>query len=308
MDGGNMDNTFVLMDGTALEGIPTADAKRSWPSKDELWAEEELFRDNAHFLLANAKRIFADSRMFLAPVRVMSGLAYLGAFPMPLLGGYLEWWINCPIASEGDGEEKQLVYIISGSPLSGSSASMAVKADGSCCRAEPRLHDLAHTFLEAMGRYKEPCNRFMAYSLEEVLDILKGEKAGRFEHSVQRIALEHRINRQAATIEDLGKKIERQSKMLGTYRLAMLRAIVRENLGRVVEAIRQCEELAANAASGRNKGSTRLPLTTLFRELGKRDKIDLGTPSMKFLKEELAKNGCLLPIQTGTDPDYRSSL
>ena len=32
--------------------------------------------------------------MFLAPVNVMSGAAYVGALPKPCVGTYLEWWLR----------------------------------------------------------------------------------------------------------------------------------------------------------------------------------------------------------------------
>ena len=70
------DDVFVIENGTTLRGYPRREecpAAFEWPNEDAQWVEAELFKAHAHFLLANREQIFADSRMFLAPVNVMSG-------------------------------------------------------------------------------------------------------------------------------------------------------------------------------------------------------------------------------------------
>ena len=69
--------------------------------------------------------------MFLAPVNVMSGAAYVGALPKPCVGTYLEWWLR-----RGKDE---LAYHVSGSPLSGANVSKSIAKDGSLCRFLRRL-------------------------------------------------------------------------------------------------------------------------------------------------------------------------
>ena len=49
----------------------------NWPNEDVRGVEADLFKTHAHFLFENRERVFADSRMFLAPVNVMSGAAYI---------------------------------------------------------------------------------------------------------------------------------------------------------------------------------------------------------------------------------------
>ena len=78
----NMNNWFAIENGTALRGYPRrvkSPAAFEWPNEDVQSVEAELFRAHADFLMENREKIFADSRMVLAPVNVMSGAAYVGA-------------------------------------------------------------------------------------------------------------------------------------------------------------------------------------------------------------------------------------
>ena len=113
------DGKIVLLNGTQLDCYPLADedietefqdkleldttgqyltVRKCKPKtthvSDEWMQKQQLFVDNAFYLLAHMDRIMNDSRMFLAPVAVQSGLAYTGTsgFKRPTLGVYLEWW------------------------------------------------------------------------------------------------------------------------------------------------------------------------------------------------------------------------
>jgi len=104
----------MIENGNVLKGYPLEtpdEAALKWPDGDVQDVDAELFVANAHFLFENRERIFADSRMFLAPVNVMSGGAYVGQFVKPTVGTYVEWWLR-------RGRE-ELAYHVSGSPLSG---------------------------------------------------------------------------------------------------------------------------------------------------------------------------------------------
>jgi len=167
-----------LMNGSELEATASqAKTKFAWPAKDVQCAEAKLFTDNAHFLLENAQRIFQDSRLFLTPVWIQSGMAYVGAFPAPCLGGYLEWWLNAECASKDTEGGRELVYFVSGSPMSGTNVSMAVKPDGTCDRSGGTLSQLARTYIEVMKRYQEPMRSCASYTLEEAINVLKGRQA-----------------------------------------------------------------------------------------------------------------------------------
>ena len=148
----------------------------------ELSLERQLFVENAFLLLRNKERIMQDSRMFLAPVAVQSGLAYTGTsgFRNPTVGVYLEWWSCCKgaVRSGGNGAES-LVYYMAGSPLSGANRCAAVHEDGTEEGVALRpFSDYWRSFMKINQRYSEAKARYQAYSLQQVLDILKsGETA-----------------------------------------------------------------------------------------------------------------------------------
>ena len=148
---------------------------------DEYEAERQynhhIFTENAWFFLDNAERIFSDSRMFFAPVKIQNGLAYVGdsAFRNPTLGTYLEWWLNHKEAAvDANGN---LVWYISGSPLSGRNCCSSATPDGKQVDIAQRTKflDIWTTFSEVNNRYNEAKQRCESYSLEEVLLKLCGE-------------------------------------------------------------------------------------------------------------------------------------
>jgi len=101
-------------------------------------------------------------------------MAYTGALVKPCLGGYLEWWLNCPCSTRREGGRLALTYFVSGSPLSGTNASASGWSDGTVGGATACLSLLAKTFIETMRRYREPRRRFVAYSLVDVISALRG--------------------------------------------------------------------------------------------------------------------------------------
>jgi len=277
-----------LMDGTTLSGAPRIGGAVDWPSKKVQSAEAELFVRNAHFLFANRVRVFSDSRLFLTPVRIISGMAYTGRLPMPCLGGYLEWWLHSEQASRGEGDERELVYVVSGSALSGASASMAVRADGTRRASGASLLALADSFGKVMRRYSEPMASMESFTLEEALDILKGRPPA-FEHSLERIILEQRVKAQAHEMDELKKAVALQDARIKAYEKALVRAVVREHPEDVRKALEQAEANRKDgAAAGKGRSADR-PVTMLFREFAKREGIVLSAPSRRFLMDELAK-------------------
>ena len=162
-----------LQVGTYKHKNPTEDQQKK---KERQKLEVDFFTQHAFFFLKNADRIFNDSRMFLAPVPVVNGLAYMGTggFRNPTLGIYLEWWINGSedILKDKDGK-KALTYRIAGSPLSGCNSCACVYPDGTTKKiAHSKFGTVWHSFIEINGRYKEAKQKFEAYSLREVFDIL----------------------------------------------------------------------------------------------------------------------------------------
>ena len=136
-----------------------------------------VFTENAWFLLDHAEDIFSDSRMFLAPVKVQNGLAYIGTggFKNPTIGVYLEWWMNYKDAAiDGSGN---LVWFISGSPLSGCNCCSSVTPDGEQVKInqQTKFLEIWRSFMSVNNRYTEAKQRAEAYSLEEVLLKLRGD-------------------------------------------------------------------------------------------------------------------------------------
>ncbi len=159
-------NEFTIENGTVMVGRPREtpdEAAMKWPDGDARKIDAGLFVANAHFLFENRERVFSDSQMFLAPVNVMSGGAYIGAFVKPTVGTYVEWWLR-------RGKE-ELAYHVSGSPLSGTNVSKAIAKDGSLvplgCGAS--FISLAKEYIDAHKRYLAERRKFKAYSLSEVL-------------------------------------------------------------------------------------------------------------------------------------------
>lgn len=149
------------------------------PTEELEQQQKKLFTDNAFYLLAHSERIMRDSRMFLAPVAVHNGLAYTGTsgFRNPTIGIYLEWWNECARALRTDNEgNRSLVFYLSGSPLSGANCCAEVYEDG---RIESvSVHsfiDHWRPFMAINQRYTEAKHMHLAYTLQQVLDILHAE-------------------------------------------------------------------------------------------------------------------------------------
>ena len=202
---------IVLLDGRELECYPKEAAEGDFVSDEvkldttgqyltvgkkpktvQQTEEEEkqlrkLFLDNAFYLLAHRERILSDSRMFLTPVAVQSGLAYTGTsgFRNPTVGVYLEWWAVCDgaMCTSKDGE-RSLVYRLAGSPMSGMNSCSEVLENGES-RAVKVL-DFANywpTFMKVNTRYTEAKHECQCYSLQQLLDILRSEDNGECDFS-----------------------------------------------------------------------------------------------------------------------------
>ena len=164
------ENEFRIESGAILTGYRKYSRDKSsfeWPDADTRRREVELFVKNAHFLFANRDKIFADSRMFLSPVNVMSGMAYTGAFCKPTIGTYLEWWLR-----RGD---ENLAYFVGGSPLSGANVSKAIAKNGRLVplRSSGIFLELAKEYRDAHERYLVERECFEAYTLAQVIERLK---------------------------------------------------------------------------------------------------------------------------------------
>ncbi len=197
----NKTNYFELLDGSMLEGYPVANPsapvsndfaldtsgvylsfgrKRTTTPREEVEERlrgEKLFYENARLFLANADKILKDSCLFLTPVPIQSGLAYTGisGFRQPTLGVYIEWWHH--YVDDAIDRNGCPIWLISGSPLSGCHACRAVDINGESHNAElcGSFTSVWAPFTDVNTRYDEAKIRFMAYTLEEVVALLKKE-------------------------------------------------------------------------------------------------------------------------------------
>ena len=170
------------------------------PTPKDIEEQRELFINNAFYLLAHKERIMSDSRMFLCPVAVQSGIAYTGTsgFKRPTLGIYLEWWALAPNAMQTDKKgRKLLVYQIAGSPLSGANHCGAIRDDGKR-EIVTLLSFGSHwgPFTHINHRYNEAKYMYQAYTLQDVLDILHKEDKGDtdYAHGIEIQYLKHEID------------------------------------------------------------------------------------------------------------------
>ena len=174
------DGKILLLDGSKLTCYEKKNVAHYKADEEEERRLCKLFIDNAFYFLAHRHRILSDSRMFLCPIAVKSGLMYSGnsGFQNPTLGIYLEWWRECPDAmiTDKDGT-RSLVYQLAGSPLSGTNWSKRVDENGkihkagTCC---PFINQW-QPFIGINSRYTDAKRRYQAFSLEEVLDVLHAE-------------------------------------------------------------------------------------------------------------------------------------
>lgn len=234
------DGKIVLLNGTQLDCYPLADEDiesefqdkleldttgqyvtvrkckpRITPVSDECMQRQQLFADNAFYLLAHMDRIMNDSRMFLAPVAARNGLAYTSTsgFKRPTLGVYLEWWQTSDETMRINNEGcRSLVFTLAGSPLSGMNRCSAVREDGNIeIVSLSSFNRHCGSFIKINARYTEAKVRYQAYTLQEVLDILHREDNGKldYDHVITTRFMQHEIDRLNRCIERLTEESSR---------------------------------------------------------------------------------------------------
>lgn len=217
-----IENGIRLQDGRVIQGYPKQDALveeeketpmldttgeyfsiRKKPQKPKPTDEEELalrnmFTDNAFLILANRERILNDSRMLLTPLCVRNGLAYSGAFQTSTLGVYIEWWINAPYSVLFDEKDDtmSLIWYVSGSPLSGGNLCSKVAENGKTETVRvPFFRKLWPKFTDILADYHDAKELYQAYTLSEVINILKRETTREFyTESIKEFHYQAKIN------------------------------------------------------------------------------------------------------------------
>lgn len=182
---------------------------------------QKLFTDNAFLILANRERILNDSRMLLTPVTVKNGLAYTGAFSTATLGVYIEWWMNAAYSVLFDEKDDtmSLIWYLSGSPLSGGNLCSMVTEDGKTETVRvPFFRKLWPRFTDILADYHDAKELYQAYTLPEVIDILKCETTGEFyTESIKEFHYQAKVNLLNARLRDWEENYENLRKKCDKY-------------------------------------------------------------------------------------------
>lgn len=182
------------------------------PTSEEESNLQELFTDNAFLILANRERILNDSRMSLTPVSVRNGLAYSGAFQTATLGVYIEWWINAPYSVLFDEKDDamSLIWYLSGSPLSGGNLCSMVTEDGKTETVRvPFFRKLWPKFTDILANYHDAKRLYQAYTLPEVIDILRRETTEKiYTENIKEFHYQAKVNLLNAQLRDWEENYE----------------------------------------------------------------------------------------------------
>ena len=209
------DGKIILLDGRVVNCCPrTGNEQPPYTDKEKIEEDKERFIKNAFFFLAHKERILTDSRMFLCPVPIMGILAISGTseFNYPTLGIYLQWWETCAGAMRTNKKGRQsLVYYMAGSPLSGRNHSAEVYENG-----ETKIVQLCpfidhwSPFVHINNMYKNTKQKYQAYSLQQVLDILDHEEEGDrdYAHAINEQFQSQEINVLNERVHHLNARIE----------------------------------------------------------------------------------------------------
>lgn len=212
-----VDNGFPKLDTTGTYFVIGRRRPAAQPKIDEeKEAGRKLFLDNAFRFLLHRNRILSDSRMFLCPVPIQSGLAYTGTsgFHCPTLGVYLEWWLNCEIAKVYTGiGPKKLVYLIAGSPLSGCNRCGIVDENGNTeTESISSFATLWSNFMRINRRYDEAKSLYQAYTLKQVVELLDRESLSLTDDiELENLFLKNALNWQKEEVHYATQQLERQN-------------------------------------------------------------------------------------------------
>lgn len=202
--------------------------------------EQKLFTDNAFIFLDNRERILSDSRMFLCPVPIQSGIAYTGTrgFNRPTLGIYLEWWQYCATASVlVDNDEEWLVYQIAGSPMSGSNCCSLVNPFGETKKEYvSSFINLWPLFMEINCRYDDAKERYVAYTLRQVLSILENEGCMERDKQAKHIPFLEQVN------YGLRKRIDYLNKYVNKMREKMHQVLIMSKVNELGDFMAEYQE------------------------------------------------------------------
>lgn len=256
-----IENGIHLQDGRIIQGYPKQDTVmeesketpmldttgkyfsiRKEPNKPKLTDEEELalqnlFTNNAFLILANRERILNDSRMLLTPLCVRNGLAYSGTFQTATLGVYIEWWINAPysVLFDEQNDAMSLIWYVSGSPLSGNNLCSKVTEDGKTETVEvPFFRKLWSKFADIIADYHNAKMLYQAYTLSEVIGILKRETTEEFyKESIKQFYYEAKVRLLNAELNDWKERCKHIQETCDDYQHKWHIALIKSRLDKV---------------------------------------------------------------------------
>ena len=164
---------IVLLDGREIECWPAVANEETCFEVDDK-EMRKLFEENAFFLFKNKERILSDSRMFLCPIPLKYN--FIG-MKNRTLGVYVEWWMRFEqTRAIGNDGVQRLVCRLAGSPCTGTNGCTAVRADGKFETVSlNQFHEHWSTFVKINQRYDDAKLRYQAYTLQQVIEILKNE-------------------------------------------------------------------------------------------------------------------------------------
>lgn len=164
-----------LMDNSLLKVYETLEPHKGF-EQEQIGEVFDFFQEHLPLFWKHRHLILSDSRMFLAPIPSVSGLAYSGRFPDTTLGVYLEFWSICqPATQQDDKGVRSFVTVVAGSPLSGCNRCTLVNEKGRITR-NVELNSFSQVwseFANLVGRYQGIEKVHSSYSLEEVAQRLQ---------------------------------------------------------------------------------------------------------------------------------------
>lgn len=161
-------NLITLTDGRKIECHVAPEIKSL--NMGRLKENARLFFNNVLLFIEHSDAILSDSRMFLTPIYSQSFSPF---FTRPTLGAFVEWWNVCarkPIERHG-----YPICYISGNPMTGNHACLAVAPDGNIVKAEllTSFIGLLRSFGSINRKYRHLSELCETYSIQEVVSTLK---------------------------------------------------------------------------------------------------------------------------------------
>ena len=312
-----IENGIKLQDGRVIQGYPKQDAmlteetlttptvdtsgeyfsikhkpSKSKPTQEKELSLRKLFTDNAFLILANRERILSDSRMLLTPVCVRNGLAYSGAFQTATLGVYIEWWLNAPYAVLFDEKDDtmSLIWFVSGSPLSGGNLCANVTENGETATVRvPFFRELWPKFADITADYHESKRLYQAYTLPEVIEILKQETTAEFyKESIKEFHYQAKIRLLCAKLQNQKEQCKSTQEACNDYQRKWHIALINSRLDKVksfYEDYIQKQEALRIRTEELREANHKLKAQLRKRELTNKQYQPLLTKNKKEVKE-----------------------